>query len=168
MITNLLKKYNELLELASSNEKDRIENLRKIFDRDIGMNSNFKLNNKIIEPTPNEKNDKIELLFRHLITEVVDRNTNKREIEVHRAVRLHWIKYLIDNNIIPNVLLFSYKEQKGIRTYLYDKDEEYVIVFEPLRQKESYYLLTAFKVRGKDDKRKKYEKKFKNRLNELY
>ena len=42
----------------------------------------------------------------------------------------------------------------------------YVIVLEPLRENE-YYLLTAFYVRGKDAKRKKYEKKYKRRLSDL-
>ena len=65
------------------------------------------------------------------------------------------------------MLIFSVKEPNGNRTYIYDIDENYVIVLEPLREKNEYYLLTAFYVRGKDAKRKKYEKKYKRRLSDL-
>lgn len=44
---------------------------------------------------------------------------------------------------------FSVEEPDGIRTYIWDKDEDYVIVLEPLRNKDEYYLLTAITLRGK-------------------
>jgi len=45
-----------------------------------------------------------------------------------------------------------------------NNEEKYVIVLEPLRKKDEYYLLTAFNVRGKDAERDKYLKKYKRRL----
>ena len=66
------------------------------------------------------------------------------------------------------MLLFSMQEQGGIRTYYYDKDEDYVIVLEPRRDGQSYYLLTAYHIGGKDAKRNKMDKKYKRRLPELY
>lgn len=42
-----------------------------------------------------------------------------------------------------DVLHFSVQEPEGVRTYIYDKTERYVIVLEPLRKVNAYYLLTA-------------------------
>ena len=65
-----------------------------------------------------------------------------------------------------NMLVFSVKEPDGLRTYIFDKDENYVIVLEPLREKNEYYLLTAFHIRGKDAQRNKFGKKYARRLPE--
>lgn len=48
------------------------------------------------------------------------------------------------------MLVFSVKEPEGIRTYIYDKDEKYVIILEPLRNGTQYYLLTTYYLTGKD------------------
>lgn len=66
------------------------------------------------------------------------------------------------------MLLFSVKEPEGIRTYYYDVDEKYVIVLEPLRSGDAYYLLSAYYIRGKDAQRNNIENKYKRRLKELY
>ncbi len=63
------------------------------------------------------------------------------------------------------MLLFSVDEPEGLRTYLYDKDERYVIILEPLRKKAEYYLLTAYFLTGKDAQRDKILKKYKRKLN---
>lgn len=61
--------------------------------------------------------------------------------------------------------VFSVDESAcGVRTYIYDKDENYVIVLEPLRNSNEYYLLTAYHLRGKDKSRDKIMKKYKRRL----
>lgn len=66
------------------------------------------------------------------------------------------------------MLLFSVKEPEGYRTYFYDKDEKYVVVLEPLRTKDEYYLLTAYYLTGSDAKRDKIMAKYKKRrLNEV-
>jgi hypothetical protein len=67
-----------------------------------------------------------------------------------------------------NMLLFSVQEPEGMRTYFYDKDEKYVVVLEPLRSGQEYYLLTAYYLTGKDAKRDKIMSKYnKRRLNEI-
>ncbi|MCE2771514.1 MAG: hypothetical protein LW711_16105 [Saprospiraceae bacterium] len=64
--------------------------------------------------------------------------------------------------------LFSVKEPEGYKTYFYDNDEKYVVVLEPLRNKNEYYLLTAYYLTGKDIKRDKIMAKYtKRRLNEI-
>jgi hypothetical protein len=62
--------------------------------------------------------------------------------------------------------IFSVEEPCGIRTYIYDQEEQYVIVLEPMRdlRKQEYALLTAYYENGKDKKRCKIMKKYRKRL----
>lgn len=165
---NLLKKYNELLDVIGMGESHRTKSLKAIFDRDIGNNENLNLNSKPIHPT-HDKDGKydVENLFNHLTRIVTDKSIGKREFDIHRASRLHWIRYHIEQQKKENMLLFSIKEPEGIRTYIYDKAEKYVIVLMPYRDKTSYYLLTAFKLTGKDAKRDKIIKKYNNRMSDV-
>jgi len=167
MPLNLLKKYNELLDIIALNETLREESLRRIFDRDIVKNSLFIFCTKQINPTPAAGQDSMERLFTHLTTTILDRVINKREFCMMRSIRLHWIKYHIDQSKKDNMLVFSVAEPSGIRTYIYDKDEYYVIVLEPMRNKDEYYLLTAYFIEGKDKARDKMMKKYKKRLPDI-
>jgi len=65
------------------------------------------------------------------------------------------------------MLFFSVKEPEGVRTYIYDTDEKYVIILEPLRNINQYYLLTAYHLMGKDAKRDKILNKYKRKLDEV-
>ncbi len=107
------------------------------------------------------------ILFNHLTTTITDRKTRKREYDNDRSQRLHWLKFHINKGKNDNVLAFSVKEPEGIRTYIYDIDELYVIILEPLWKVAAYYLLTAYYLRGKDVKRNKILKKYKRRLSDL-
>ena len=166
MPLNLLKKYNELLDIGGLNPYDRKLSLKGVFDRDIADNPSFKFMEKQITPTPKDGEIKMETLFRHLTTVIVDKQTRKRDFDIHRSQRLHWVKYHINESKKDNMLVYSVKEPNGNRTYIYDKDEKYVVVLEPLRNNKEYYLLSAYYVRGRDAARKKFEKKYKRRLNE--
>lgn len=168
MPTNLLKKYNQLLELSAYNNDERKQSLINIFDRDITKNNCFLFRNKQIQPTPQNGKIKMDILYYHLTTVIVEKKTNRREFDIDRSIRLHWIKYHIEEKKKNNMLVFSVKEPNGLRTYIYDKDEKYVIVLEPLKNENKYYLLTAYHLKGKDDKRNKILNKYKKRkLNEL-
>nr|WP_321411145.1 hypothetical protein [uncultured Carboxylicivirga sp.] len=164
---NQLKKYNQLLELAALNPAQQKKSLQSIFDRDITNNPSFKFKQRHITPTPKDGEIKMSTLYTHLTTVIVDKVTRKREFDNDRAIRLHWVKYHVDENKKDNILIFSVKEPEGNRTYIYDKDEKYVVVLEPLRAKDEYYLLTAYYVKGKDAKRDKFASKYKRRLNEV-
>jgi hypothetical protein len=165
---NLMKKYNELLEIGAMSPVVRTKSLRAVFDRDISNNPNFSFRKKAIYPTPKEDGIvKMDILFDHLTKKVVDEKTKSREFDNDRSQRLHWIKYHIDENKLENVLIYSVKEPNGKRTYIYDKDEKYVVILEPLRSGDAYYLLTAYYVKGKDAKRNKFVKKYKLRLDEV-
>lgn len=167
MPLNLIKKYNDLLDLGAYNPAQRKVSLKGIFDRDIANNHALKFRSKQITPTPKDGVIKMGTLYTHLTTVVVDEKTKKREFDLHRSIRLHWVKYHIDEKKQENILVYSVKEPKGNRTYIYDKDEQYVVVLEPLRNKTEYYLLSAYYVRGKDAKKNKFAKKYKRRLNEV-
>ncbi|QIA08820.1 hypothetical protein [Draconibacterium halophilum] len=167
MPLNQLKQYNQLLELAALNPAQRNKSLYGIFNRDIYNNPSFKFKGKQISPTPQDGEIKMSTLFTHLTTVIVDKATRKREFEMDRSVRLHWVKHHIDEKKKDNMLVFSVKEPEGNRTYIYDIDESYVVILEPLRKKNEYYLLTAYYVKGKDAKRNKFMKKYKRRLNEV-
>src|SRR3989339_1889123 len=110
MPLNLLKKYNQLLELTSFGERDRTASLLGIFNRDIATNNYFKFENKEIKPTPLDGEIKMSTLFSHLTTEIVDKETRKREFDIHRSSRLHWVKYHIDKSKKDNMLIFSVDE----------------------------------------------------------
>lgn len=165
---NKLKIYNQLLDLLSLGERERMTSLKGVFNRDFEENTPAFLQ-KEVRPTPREDGEiPMETLFRHLTTEMTDKVTRTREFEMDRSVRLHWVRYHLEQKKRSNMLLFSVREPEGIRTYYYDSDEKYVIILEPLRNENAYYLITAYYVKGKDAKRNKIEKKYKRRLKIIY
>ena len=165
MPLNLLKVYNSLLELAALSEPQRTKSLRGVFRRDIEENPNFKFQAKQIKPTTADGEDSMDRLFRHLTTRITDKATQHREFEMARSMRLHWIRHHVEERKRDNMYIFSLNEPRnGIRTYIYDKDENYVIVLEPLRNGMEYYLLTAYYLEGKDAARDKMMRKYKRRL----
>lgn len=166
---NLLKKYNALLEVDMMSPADRTKSLRGVFNRDIQENAAFAFRTKRIYPIPSEDMDKVELLFSHLTTKITDPETKHREYDRSRSIRLHWIRYHIEEQKADNMLIFSTINGREKRTYIYDRSEKYVIVLEPkqtlkLNEKEEeyiyhyYFFLTAYKLEGKDEKRNKIER----------
>lgn len=154
------------MELDGLNPREREKSLMAVFNRDIRNNHSFSFQGKQINPTAQDGKIPMDTLFTHLTTQIINQKTREREFEIHRSRRLHWIKHHINERKTENMLVFSVKEPDGLRTYIFDKDEDYVIVLEPLREKKEYYLLTAFHVRGKDVSRNKFEKKYARRLPE--
>ena len=167
MPLNIIKKYNQLLDLVSLHEQSRTASLKGIFNRDFVNNSNLNFRCRKINPTPQDGVITMDTLFSHLTTVIVDKKTRSREFDIHRAERLHWVKFHINESLPDKILVFSVDEPEGARTYIYDKAEKYVVVLEPLRKKNEYYLLTAYHVKGKDAQRGKFEKKYKRKLDEI-
>lgn len=164
---NLTKIYNQQLDIVGMGEGQRTESLKRIFKRDF-ENTSPTFIGKNVFPTPNENGEiPMATLFRHLTTEIINNKTRERQFELQRSLRLHWVRFHLDQNKTANMLLFSIKEPEGPRTYYYDRDERYVIVLEPLRNGNYYYLLSAYYVRGKDARRNKIEKKYERRLAQI-
>lgn len=171
---NLLKVYNALLDVDALSPKERILSLRRVFDRDIPNNAKFGFRGKKIYPIPTDGQDKIDLLFAHLTTKVIDPQTKHREYDRPRSIRLHWIKFHIEERKHDDMLVFSTINGREKRTYIYDVKEKYVIVLEPKSAKREngqiyryYYFLTAYPLEGKDAKRNKIEKLYARRIDEI-
>ena len=144
MPTNLTKQYNQLLDLMYSTERQNLQSIRAIFNRDIPNHPHFAFQNKPVLPTTAEGEDTMDRLFRHLTTVVTDEATRKREFESERSIRIHWIRYHVDG--LGTVKPFIFHGPTEDKIYLLDKSEKYVIVLQLLRNKAPYYLLTAFKL----------------------
>mgnify|MGYP000168437366 CR=1 FL=1 len=164
MTFNLTKKYNDLLDIMGLPEVQRIESLRRIFNRDIQNNPHFTFNNKPIYPTPRENGSiAMENLFNHLTRKEVNKEIHHREFDMSRSQRLHWIRHHTEQHKQNNMLYFSVAEPHHLRTYIYDMDEKYVIVLEPQRNGAAYYLLTAYHLEGKDAAKDKIINKYNRR-----
>lgn len=177
MPLNLIKKYNKLLELNQYTERERIISLKNIFYRDITNNANFKFRTKTIRPIKKDGMPDVETLFKHLTyksTEKQDENGKKyksRDVfDFKRSERLHWIWHHIQGK--EDIKIFSVNDRvrgRSVkRTYLFDEKESYVIILEPYRKTEDYYLLSAYYLEKELGGIKTIKKKYKRRLNEVF
>ena len=156
MAFNLIKKYDALLEINHLSEKERKDELRLIFDRDIADNKSFIFNSKIIRPLKKEDEIDVESLFKHLtfrteeFKEKGKRKVKRRNIfDFERSKRLHWIKPHIERKINnTSISIFSAvvrKNGKNVnRTFIFNQDKDYVIILEPQRSGLDYYFITAY------------------------
>ncbi len=173
---NLIKSYPQLLEIGHFNEFQRKESLKGIFKRDIEDNINFNFQTKPIRPIKKEGQVPMEMLFHHLTTkedkDEKGKKTGSRSFEMERSIRLHWVKFHIEEKKTEKIDIFSYEDRiegRGdvIRTYIFDMDEDYVIILEPQRSKLDYYLITAYYLNEPGGK-KQILKKQKKKLNEVF
>ena len=171
MPLNLLKKYPELLDLSSYTEKDRTECLRKIYKRDIEDYLLFFRQSKVY-PTKNE-NDETTFAthFGHLTGKnFTETNENgetikKRSFDIFRSQRLHWIKTHIEEQTGEQDILVFSNDYPSVRTYIWNKKQSYVVILEPQRKPNSYYLLTAYYLNEKGSIKQmenKYQKRMSN------
>lgn len=164
---NQLKVYNHLLELSHLSLHERLNSLKRVFERDIERNEEFCFKAKQIYPVKRQENDTdMSILFAHLTTCITDKAIKEREYEQKRSERLHWLKHHIEEKQKVGVLIFSVEDPDGIRTYIFDEAENYVIILAPYRDQTAYYLLTAYYLEGRNPD--KIKKKFKRRLPKLY
>ena len=160
MPTNLLKIYNQVLELLYRTDYENIASIKNVFYRDFNVDRPLVFNAKTIQPTPADGEDKIERLFNHLTRKELDSKTKKREFDSERAIRIHWIKHhFLNCAALDHIISFIVEDEK--RVYILDKREKYVIILEPLRQINAYYLLTAYKLLPSNYQKimKKFEKR---------
>lgn len=172
---NLLKKFAALLDIGSMAEKQRNTSLMGVFKRDIEENQNFNFQNKVIRPIKKDGQDSMQILFNHLTTRLgVDSNGKKltgRVFEMARSERLHWLKHHVEEAGAENVEVFSCEERidgrNTIRTYIYNRKEDYVIILEPQKSGRDYFLLTAYCLNEPGGK-KQIEKKLKKKLPDIH
>jgi hypothetical protein len=176
---NLIKIYNQLLEINHLNEAQKIVSLRAVFNRDIENNTALAFRTKLIRPIKKaDGQPAMEVLFDHLTkesTEIKDENgkviKQRKEWDNARCIRLHWVKYHIEETKKEALIVFSFIDRVNgkdkIRTYLYDKAEQYVIILEPYRTTPDYYLLSAYHLTKQKGGIKQIENKLKNKLDEI-
>lgn len=169
MPLNLTKRYPELLELDHYDEQGRRTSLKRIFKRDFeDVINSFR--DKMIRPIPSER-DSMELLFKHLTTrkDYVD-NDHTRVYDRDRAIRLHWVRPHLLEQINDDLEVFSVEEKvRGrydIRTYIYNRAEQYVVILEPFRNTDDYYLITAYYLESRNTR--KIERKLGRKLPEVH
>lgn len=158
MATNLTKSYNHLLEFLYVNHHQNIQSFRAVFNRDLGTSIPVIWRSLPVLPTPADGEDVMDRQFRHLTTVITDEQTRKREFEGERTVRIHWIRHHLEERTPQHLLIFKVIHEN--RIYILDKVEKYVVVMEPLRKTNAFYLLTAYKLLPANFKKimKKYEK----------
>lgn len=144
---NLQLTYNSKLKLEDLNSDFKRKCLNEIFKRDIRNNIDFKFREAQIFPCHSQgsTDDQFEILFTHLTT-IKAENGHKRTYDKKRSERIHWIRYHIDENKKDKMLVFTYRDIKKVRTYIYDEEEKYLIVLQPYDDEniKSYYLITAY------------------------
>lgn len=177
---NLIKIYNQHLELNHLTTQERNVSLRIIFDRDIAYNVNFNFRNKIIRPLKIDGVPSMETLFSHLTCMVEENQLDefgkkikpRNVFDYERSKRLHWVKHHIEEKTPNKIEVFSYEDRingkNEIRTYIFDQTENYVIVLKPQRTQHDYYLITAFYLTKDKGGNKQITKKFKNKLPHVY
>ena len=176
MPLNLLKTYPDLLELAYMSERQRRASLEAVFNRDFQSDAQLCFRGKPVRPfKTSDGQPALATLYHHLTTCEEDseegRKTRRRVFEQQRAERLHWVAYHLEERSPERLIIFSYEDRidgrSVVRTYLYDKEEQYIIILQPYRTKSEYYLLTAYYLDRKYAKRQ-IEKKYKRRLNRIH
>lgn len=172
MPLNLIKKYPELLELSSYNERDRTECLRKIYNRDVEEYELLFRGCKIY-PTKHENDGStFATHFAHMTTkefvEIDDngKETKKRSFDIFRSERLHWVKQHIEEATKEQQIVVFSNNYPQIRTYIWNQKEKYVVILEPQRKPNSYYLLTAYYLNDKKGI-KQMESKYKKRMDNI-
>jgi hypothetical protein len=148
--------------LSLDGEIDKIISmLYDIFQKDFKETEVYHKNIKIVYNNKIEQDGAgKEEGFWHVITK--DDKVNGRLIDNRRAERLHWAKPLIESEENNEIKIWEYIEgtrDKGIRTYIWLENYQYVVILQ--NKKDSYYWVTAFYVENwkRRELYKKYEKK---------
>ena len=156
--------FSEIIDFSSCcKEEDRIEFLYSIFRNDFIINRCFLADKIYIDPKSHQKKDSKERVFWHIITKT-NPKTKKREFDINRASRIHWIKKIILNCFDKEIKLFYHYEskQKVIRLYLWAYRQDFIVIIQKLGDTSSY-LVTSFYIE-KHYNRKIYQKRYETYL----
>ena len=100
------------------------------------------------------------------ITTSKNKDDGNRYPDKSRMCRLHWIPFIIQNSMSPDILCWEKEEQtpKGLRprTYLWAKQEKFAVILEKQKTCNRYRLVTAYLTNftGTLNKFKKESKKY--------
>lgn len=99
--------------------------------------------------------------FNHIVTGLNENTRTPGKYKENRAIRVHWIKPIIENVDTLGILYFK----KGFKHYFWAKNENYIVIVKE-NKKGQYYLVTAFVV---DDITyyKRYEREYANYIKSI-
>lgn len=96
--------------------------------------------------------------FWHVVSRTVHGHPD-RLIDPRRAERIGWIRPTIESPCNDSVVAFDHdpgRSSKGVRTYLWLEDHDYVVILQARRS--VYWLVTAFYI-TRDDMREDFRKR---------
>lgn len=140
--------------------EERLVELYEIFKSDFVYNACYYEGRKITFKRTNTINEK-EDGFWHLIS--YENKVEGRIPDFKRAKRLSWVKAVIENHGHSEIKDFDYLEAtEDVRKYLWLENHDFVVILEEYRNRQRFFLVTAFHVSGpykRTDLEKKYEKR---------
>lgn len=142
-----------------------IQRLYMIFEKDFKINLPLFRSQEVWYNRKVEAGQIYEEGFWHLITRL-DYSTQIRLLDPWRAEKLPWCAPSITHSDDPILIVWDYKEgNKKVRTYLWLKEFDYVIILEKKKMKkfDIFFLVTAYHIDGERSKRN-LQKKFLNRF----
>ena len=163
-------KYNNINEFV-----DDIYNVftTDFFIKKIKFNGkNINISPKILNCTPEDNCQSIEYnchncpfkgkldIFNHVITGKINTYRTPGKFNVNRAIRIHWIKFIIEN-YKNGVLYFNNQKKSDLVHYFWLKNYKFVVIFVEVKNGKCY-LKTAFYI---DDPT--YEHKFQIKYDEF-
>ncbi len=149
-----LKPYFDKIE---ENEEEKIIEIYSIFKREL-IDNPIKIDGVFLKIKPymykNNQKDRLPLFFCnfnekfvHVVTLKVEGKQKVREFRSERAIRVHWIKPILENSGDKRITRFQYEESNGaIRDYFWYRDKQYIVVVEYVRP--DYTLITGFCIDG--------------------
>jgi hypothetical protein len=168
---NLTKIYSALLDFLGLSDIQRTQSLKRIFVRDIEENEYLIFKTKRVHPIKGEE-PQMQNTFTHLTTHSIDvreenGNTYKKRVyENERSVRLHWVCPHIQEGISDALEVFSVDDGDKIRTYIYNRVQRYVVILEPRKNGQTYFLITAYILESRNVL--KIENKMKRKLPNIH
>ncbi len=100
-------------------------------------------------------------IFNHVITGKINTYRTPGKFNLKRAVRIHWIKYIIDN-YKNGVCYFNEQTRKGLNHYFWLVNEKFIVIFIETKT-HKYFLKTAFYI-DKPTYEHKFQKKYETYL----
>jgi len=139
---------------------DRISLLEEVFDREI-LGLPLMFDGLRVHLNMRPESDGRPECFWHLVG-----TGSHRGIDIERAVRLPWLRPLLDNHHDPAVLCWGERNRSGgtnVHMYLEGVDLGYLVVLAPGRRG-GYYLVTAHYRGAYSHQRRKLRRRFHNGL----
>lgn len=141
-----------------------VDSLYLVFNQDFKLNAAFHFGIRVIFNREIKADGQGKEEFFWKIISRDDYKAGERLIDFRRAERLPWAKPLMQSGPRPEILVWDYQEGsagKRVRTYIWVKDHDYVVVLE--RKARVYFWVTAFFVPS-DGKREDLTGRYKKRL----